>query len=67
MLKSEARDNMIRRDDIKLLNVDYEDIQALNNLNLNNAMPCGRLIKNCVHYRMCLNYLTGGHNAKINF
>jgi len=47
MLKSEERDDMIGRDDIKLLNVDYKDIQALNNLNPNNTMRCGKLIKNC--------------------
>jgi len=40
-LKSEARDDIIGRDDIETLNVEdmnYEDIQALNNLNPNNAM-----------------------------
>jgi len=43
-----SKDDMIGRDDIKLLNVDYEDIQAWNNLNPNNVMRCGKLIKNCV-------------------
>lgn len=42
--ENNARDDAI----IETLDADYNDIESVNNLDVNNTMRCGKHVKNCI-------------------